>query len=141
MAAQARIYGPPPAAFADAYTRGILFNEQKVFTQELRLQNNDADARINWVAGLFYSKAEVNDFYASEAPFLLQEVNYARQQNGQAPCATLAACFFGVGYYRGIYALYLDGDIVDEQIAGFAQVDYKFTDKLKVTLGARYADY
>ena len=38
LASQARIYGPPPAAFQDAYTRGALFNDQQVFSQEIRLQ-------------------------------------------------------------------------------------------------------
>src|SRR5690606_20490930 len=28
---------------------------QDVFTQEVRLQTNDPDARLRWVAGLFYS--------------------------------------------------------------------------------------
>lgn len=141
MASQARIYGPPPAEFADAYTRGNLYVKQKVFTQEVRLQNTNADSRFNWVVGAFYSKAKLRDKYGSEAPFLLEEVNYARQQNGQPLCATLEDCFFGVGYYNGIYALYLDGDIEDEQLAAFAQVDYNVTDKLKLTVGARYADY
>jgi outer membrane receptor protein involved in Fe transport len=141
LASQARIYGPPPAAFQDAYTRGDLFNDQQVFTQEIRLQNNDPDARLNWVLGGFYSKQKVHDFYGSVAPFLLEEVNYGRALRDLPPCADLPACFFGVGYYQGVYALYLDGRIKDTQSAVFAQVDFRLVDRLKLTVGARYAKY
>jgi outer membrane receptor protein involved in Fe transport len=141
LASQARVYGPPPAAFQDAYTRGDLSNEQQVFTQEIRLQNNDTEARFNWVLGGFYSKQKVHDFYGSVAPFLLDEVNYGRALRGLPPCADLPACFFGVGYYDSVYALYLDGDIEDTQSAAFAQVDFRLTQRLKMTAGARYAKY
>ncbi len=141
LASQARIYGPPPTAFQDAYTRGDLSNDQQVFTQEIRLQNNDPEARLNWVLGGFYSRQKVHDFYGSVAPFLLEEVNYGRALRGLPPCADLPACFFGVGYYSGVYALYLDGNIEDTQSAAFAQVDFRLTDRLKLTAGARYAKY
>ncbi len=141
LASQARIYGPPPAAFQDAYTRGDLFNDQQVFSQEIRLQNNDPDARLNWVLGGFYSKQKVHDFYSSAAPFLLEEVNYGRALRGLPACADLPACFFGVGYYNGVYALYLDGHLEDTQSAVFAQVDFRLLERLKLTAGARYAKY
>jgi outer membrane receptor protein involved in Fe transport len=141
LASQARIYGPPPAAFQDAYTRGDLSNDQQVFTQEIRLQNNDPEARLNWVLGGFYSRQKVHDYYGSVAPFLLEEVNYGRALRGLPACADLPACFFGVGYYQGIYALYLDGRVRDTQSAAFAQVDFRITQRLKLTAGARYAKY
>ncbi|MCC7464160.1 MAG: TonB-dependent receptor [Gammaproteobacteria bacterium] len=141
LASQARVYGPPPVAFQDAYTRGDMANDQQVFTQEIRLQNNDPDARLNWVVGGFYSEQKVHDYYGSVAPFLLEEVNYGRALRGLPPCADLPACFFGVGYYQGVYALYLDGNIKDTQSAAFAQVDFRIADRLKLTVGARYAQY
>ena len=91
--------------------------------------------------GGFYSKQKVHDFYSSEAPFLLEEVNYGRALRGLPPCADLPACFFGVGYYNGVYALILDGHLEDTQSAVFAQVDFRLLERLKLTAGARYAKY
>ncbi|MBS0400280.1 MAG: hypothetical protein JSR95_16575, partial [Proteobacteria bacterium] len=42
-----------PAGFPPASS--FMGNQQNNITQELRLQSDDADARINWVVGLFYT--------------------------------------------------------------------------------------
>ena len=45
-------YRFPAGAYAPAYQ----FNRQQNFTQEVRLESADPDARLNWVLGVFYSK-------------------------------------------------------------------------------------
>ena len=142
LASQARVYGSPPQALQNVAVRAVANNYSKQFTQELRAQNNDPDSPFNWVVGAFYQHSKSRDLFQVDGGNLLQMVNYGRATAtpAQAPCATVAACFFGVPLYRDQYSLYLDIDQVDEQFAGFAQFDYKFTPTLKLTAGARYAD-
>ena len=142
IASAARVYGPPPAALQGLADRSVANFFTKQFTQEVRLQNNDPDARLNWVLGGFYQRARSHDVFMVDGQNLLQMVNYGRATSVPplAPCATVAQCFFGVSLYQGQYSLFLDTDQIDKQLAAFAQVDFKITPKLKLTAGARYAD-
>jgi outer membrane receptor protein involved in Fe transport len=116
-------------------------NNQRNFVQEVRLQSADPDARLTWVAGAYYQRNLGTNF------------EYIRDPN--ADRATLA--IFGMtarDYYNAAYLggvgdlgpLLARGDTynglyktVDEQLAGFGQVDFKLTEKLKLTVGARYS--
>jgi len=133
-------YSAPPASLGSPAPYGDFMSGQKTFTQELRLQNNNSDARLNWVVGAYYSHSRIDDYFAFASPRALEWINYGREQGGLAPVPSVAAAFFGVGLYDGLYSLMIDNDIVDEQIAAFAQFDFRVTDKLKLTAGARYTE-
>jgi iron complex outermembrane receptor protein len=98
-----------------------LHQTQKSFTQELRLQSNGS-GRLNYEVGVFYqnSRQEVTEFDTSTNPGGLVGI-----------IPLIPAVNGNIGYA-------LDQSR-DKQIAGFAQVDYKLFDKLKLTAGIRYS--
>lgn len=105
---------------------------QRTFTQELRLQSQDPDARLTWVGGLFYQHARQHVSQQVQDTFLPQLI---LQGTGQT-----IDQYLGSGLYQGLYTVVIDPfNTVDRQLAGFGQVDFKFTDKLKGTVGLRYA--
>ncbi|WP_084582312.1 TonB-dependent receptor [Sphingomonas azotifigens] len=131
-------------AFADYTPTTLNHTKQKAFTQELRLQNANSGARLNWIAGLFYQHSNVYDQYGGQDPRLLDVVNYNQVQNGLPPYASLSDNpQFGVELYQGKYSTYQRNIHVDDQKAVYAQADYEVVPRVKLTAGARYtiADY
>jgi outer membrane receptor protein involved in Fe transport len=106
-------------------------DEQENLTQELRFQNTDPDARLTWVAGLYFGDMQQRNLQSLDA------VNYG---------ALLAA--FGLppsalpplaqGPY-GASTLLIFNKTVDRQYAAFGEANFKLTDKLTVTAGLRIA--
>lgn len=90
------------------YANGNVF-DNKVFSQELRLASNSGE-RLEYVAGLYYSKADV--------------YNYLTQNFG--------ALLFGfpIGNPN-------EYDAELESIAAFGQVSYRVSEPLRLTAGAR----
>ncbi|WP_165831132.1 TonB-dependent receptor [Sphingomonas pokkalii] len=130
--------------FADYTPSTFNRTRQKAFTQELRLQNANTAARLNWIVGLFYQHSNVFDQYAGSDPRLLDVVNVGQAQNGQPPFASLSENpQFGVELYQGRFSTFQRNIHVDDQKAAYAQADYEIVPRLKVTAGARYtiADY
>ena len=114
-------------------------NRQRTLTQEVRLQSGNPDARLNWVAGVFYqrsrqlSREELVDPLGDRLFRTVFGISL-EQYFGQA-----------AGADGGFLPLY-DGDSyinqtrgVDTQFAGFADVTFAVTDRFKVTAGGRYA--
>lgn len=94
-------------------------------TAELRFTSK-FDGPFQLVAGAYYEDSTVsNDSLVIRTP-----------ADGSLPCLTYGACT-GAGFTPGIVFSTLD-NIDVEQYALYAQGDYKVTDKLTVTLGARY---
>jgi iron complex outermembrane receptor protein len=91
---------------------GYINLKQSFISQELRLASSDAHAPITWVAGVFYSRVRQEDNETVDSPF------------------------FGPPNP----VLYTDQDILDTQVAAFGQVDYRLTERLKLTAGLRVAD-
>ena len=89
----------------------------KASTAEVRLASNKQDARITWVAGLFYDHRVQKDFQTS----------YDSRVTPSVPTS------FG--------ALFQDQHEVftDEQVAAYAQADFHLTNKLTATFGQRVA--
>jgi outer membrane receptor protein involved in Fe transport len=119
----------PAGMFAPAFQR----NEQQNFTQEIRLQSNNPDARLSWVVGAFYSHSKqvaaqlVQDTFLPDLFF---------QRNG-VPFEVV----FGQGLVDGLYTFVLDdARSVDKQLAGFGQIDWRVTDKLTLTAGLRVSE-
>jgi outer membrane receptor protein involved in Fe transport len=109
-----------------------VFNRQKNFTQELRVQSADDEAPLSWVLGLYYQ-------YAKQS---------SRELLVDPQSDQLLGLLFGTDT-MGFYGMpMLPGDISydsvisgwDRQFAGFANVTYKITDHLKLSGGIRYGE-
>lgn len=97
-----------------------------VFSQELRL-SGESD-RLMWIAGAYYSKDEVDEFYN----FFMQESVFG---DGSAAWG-LPTPFTVFPIYR-LHTRYVQET---ESIAAFGHIEYNVTDKLGLTLGLRYTD-
>jgi iron complex outermembrane receptor protein len=126
-------YAFPVAPDGSIYTVTSLSTAtQKVITQELRLQNSDANAKIKWLAGAFYSQAKLRDTLMQPAlkfPALFDQIN--------GPGAFVN--YFGSGLLDGIYEYTGDERSTDKQLAVFGNVDYRFAADWILTAGVRVA--
>jgi len=128
--------GPNIPGLSSYVADGRVTNKQDNFTQEFRLQSNDPDARLNWVVGVFLAKnRQENTELMIDPQFdAINKAVFSRQGS--------AVWKHGGVHYGLVDGLYsYTGEFVthDEQVAGFGEVNYKITDKLKLTAGLRYA--
>ena len=138
-------------------------NGQRNFTQEFRLQSIDSTARLTWTTGLFYSvnKQEyLEQIHDPKLGTLLQAVygaygaigNTYVDGNGNTVNVPLPAnptandyilnFFLGTPGYDPAYptdSYFLHTNAKDEQLAWFGEANYKLTDRVKLTVGARYS--
>jgi outer membrane receptor protein involved in Fe transport len=123
-----------PAAIANYTSPGTVDNGQINFTQELRLQSNDDSARLKWTAGVFYTKNRQRYLEQIHDPML--------EQFTQAVFGVSILDEFGIGYdpTYPTDSYFLLTAAEDEQLAGFGEGTYDLTDRLKLTVGARYSD-
>jgi outer membrane receptor protein involved in Fe transport len=101
---------------------GFWADDQKNWTQELRLESADADARVTWTTGIFYQHATETTSHRVYDPPLLTTLGLPAD--------------FGGGF------IYVEDPRVgtDRQLALFGQANVKLTERLRMTLGARYAE-
>ncbi|MFK7956350.1 MAG: TonB-dependent receptor [Lysobacterales bacterium] len=97
----------------------------KVFSQELRLSGESGN--VNWIAGLYYSDDELDEYYhyfMSDSVFGL----------GSIP--------FGVGLFAPTPIRELDTKYQQEtdSQAVFGHVEWQFSEKMRLTVGARYTE-
>ncbi|MGC4027683.1 MAG: TonB-dependent receptor [Steroidobacteraceae bacterium] len=116
----------PPAPLSHFMAWGNLLDTQKVFTQEVRLQNSARDARLNWVVGAFYQHTKQHAEYFVHSPYLDDVLAYVGLPFRLGPA-----------FYKGEYLLYSVGDLVNKELAGFVNLDFKLTDRLTLTGGVR----
>jgi outer membrane receptor protein involved in Fe transport len=125
------------ALITDAFVGATV---QNIFTQELRLQNTDAAAKVRWVAGLFFQNSRLEDSQLAPSP-QLQNL-WEQQQPGaflanyyDSSCVPVAAgdC---TGNYNGIEYSGVEHSR-DLQISAFGQVDWSITKQLILNLGLR----
>jgi iron complex outermembrane receptor protein len=117
------------AAFPDYAVESQYTNKQENFTQELRLQSVEDGGRFDWTAGVFYSDAQqlsTQHMYDPDLNNLTQSVF------GRTPEQV-----FGVGLFEGLYSVYFLNETSEQQLAGFGEVSYGLTDRLKLTVGVR----
>ncbi|MEN7536741.1 TonB-dependent receptor [Aurantiacibacter flavus] len=112
----------------------VHFDEQKSFTQEVRLQSRRNET-FNWVLGAFYMHSRQTSAQDIVSPFVERLI----QQVTGNPNITIAQ-IFGGPLLPGDRFLTATTEAVDEQIAAFAQVDYNITDKLTLTAGLRVSN-
>ncbi len=108
----------------------VVTNTQRNFTQEVRIQSADPEARLTWVAGVFYQRNRQSSTEELVEPAVEALFPFAFGQ-------TLEEYFeypmFGQDSYIN------QTRATETQIAAFADLTYALTDQLKVTAGARYA--
>ena len=129
---EAGIWARDPFFPVGFYAPTNQYNSQKNWTQEVRLQSANDDARLTWVIGGFFTHSKQSAQQLVQDTFLpaLFEANTGVPFN----------VAFGQGLADGLYTFVADPiEATDKQIAGFGQADFKVTDKLTVTAGIRIA--
>jgi len=123
---------------------------------ELRLQSKDPNARLVWVAGVFYSHVHQSSSTVGSENFLINSpwigfvptavgAGYYAVTGGPpfyAGCGAAGPCsaaqnFFGDNMLPNATSFLSLGRRTDAQLAGFGQLDYRLTDRLVLTLGLR----
>ena len=125
-------------------------NGQKNFVEELRLQSKDAAAAFTWVAGAFFSHDKQSASEPISENFLINSpwvgfyptafgYGYYGVNGGPpfGPGSTAAQNFFGDNMLSNAVSFLGNWLTVEQQIAGFAQADYKITERFKATAGVR----
>lgn len=102
--------------------------QQRVETEELRLQNSDRSARLNWLIGAFYSDSNQHDIEHDADP------QFANVLTG---LGLTPSGYFGEDPLNGVYTYYGDETTREYQLAGFGSVDFRIADGLTATAGAR----
>ena len=105
-------------------------DNQRNFYEEIRLASNDTKARIAWSGGLFFSRLSENVPENIYDPTLDAEVI---AYTGGA----LSVCFQGQPCPGGLIYNGPVDRVIDKQIAAFGEINFKFTETLKATVGVR----
>ncbi|HXN10546.1 MAG TPA: TonB-dependent receptor, partial [Steroidobacteraceae bacterium] len=125
---------PGGALITDAFVGATV---QNIFTQELRLQNVNPDARLRWVAGLFFQNSRLADSQLAPNSQLLNLWNqqqpggfasYYYDENCTADCSGLLG---GLYEYTGLE------HSRDLQVSAFGSVDWSITRQLILNAGLR----
>ncbi|MFL6606486.1 MAG: TonB-dependent receptor [Steroidobacteraceae bacterium] len=105
--------------------------QQDVFTQEVRFTSADSDqARLSWVGGLYFQR---NHLHRVRSEF--EDLDALTGAIFGAP----AIAIFGSASLPGPVGYAENTTNIEQETAAFGNVSYKFTEQLKVTLGARVA--
>jgi outer membrane receptor protein involved in Fe transport len=127
-----------PAALQNYRSPASVTNKQENLTQEFRLQSNDPAARIVWTAGVFFSIDRTYSLEEIHDPMVDQFFNYVY--------GTTIANIYGTATNPDGSSYLPSGDAYlnqlighDRQLAGFGEVVWGLTDRLKLTTGVRYS--
>jgi outer membrane receptor protein involved in Fe transport len=134
--------GPfPPVGGSDGFKSVSGYeNDQKNFVQEVRLQSNDPQSRLRWVAGVFYSRNEQITDQVISNNFLANYPVVRGAVTGGGPFGPGTPAFLnalGEMPANGTDIYFANDTAVDKQIAGFAQVDLEVVENLTLTAGVR----
>ncbi len=141
-------YGERPIPYVNDYHISDHHQRQKNLTQELRFQNTDTSSRLQYVGGLYYEKKKQRSSQGVDSNFIMLRNPYYTAVNDGAPFGPGTSAF--VNYYGmdgltgyngsvGSLVYYHNFYAVDTQAAVFAQADWEFIDRLKLTAGLRYS--
>jgi len=130
-----------PAELANYRSPATVDNNQQNFTQEIRVQSNDPDARLLWTAGLFFSSNRQQYLEQIHDPQLeaFSEAIFG------APYTDIYTYDDGTGNFVPALpdprfpedSYFLRTHARDKQYALFGEGTYLLTDQLKVTVGIR----
>jgi iron complex outermembrane recepter protein len=139
-----------PAGFTNFSTPNSITNQQRTWTQEVRLQSNDDTSKLKWTVGAFWSLSqelsieELHDPSGQIVPFwnaifgVDPTVFYGPYYNCPANTTSPGSNTPGQAFPDcDIY--YNRNRTHDRQIAGFGEFTYSLTDQWKVTAGGRWA--
>jgi iron complex outermembrane recepter protein len=116
---------PPPGVAGPEFNTDRQYN----LIQEVRLESADPNARLKWVAGIFYEHVREDTSFAIADPNLPNEFQALYGASWNASVGPLLPG----GFLEQIpYAWALD-----KQLAAYGQVDWKVLDSLTLTAGAR----
>jgi iron complex outermembrane receptor protein len=129
-----------PAALVNYRAPNTVTNQQRYFTEELRLQSTDRDARLNWTVGGFFS---INRQFSLEQIHDPMADTLFNLEFGQGAAAYFGDTVdthpdgssnlpMGDSYFNSLLSH-------DRQIAGFGEGNFNLTDALKLTAGVRVA--
>jgi len=130
-----------PNGFSSFQTPNTIFNTQRSWTQEIRLQSTDDQSRWRWTFGAFWQQSkegsieELKDTHINDLFTTLFGVDALSIFGNHYSCN-------GQGSYTGIPACdiyYNNNSTTDRQVAGFGELSYAFTDRWRLTLGERVA--
>jgi iron complex outermembrane receptor protein len=120
-----------PPGETDYRAPASIKNQQRSFTQEVRLQSNDPASRWTWTAGAFFQASRelsLEQIYDPMADSLLLSVYGLDVED-----------IYGVPLLPNGDSYYNLNVAHDHQFAGFGEVSYGLTEQWKLTLGARVA--
>ncbi len=122
-------------------TPGNEVQSQHYFNQEIRVQSTDADARVKYVAGLFYSKQQDNGNNHVYDPWLgtLMSQGPLAPFCGPTPSSCVTNFFHGTPLLDGVYSFWGNTRLDSTQKAAFGQVDVRLIDNFIATVGLRYS--
>jgi outer membrane receptor protein involved in Fe transport len=119
-------------------------NTQQNFTQEIRLQSDDPDARLVWVVGAFYSRQSQLSIEEINDPQLPALTQYLWGDPVATPCSPPPVGVAIVDVWcedllpnGDDYINHTNGH--EKQLAGYANATFAVTPQIKVQAGARYA--
>jgi len=120
-----------PAGVQSYRAPATVTNALQSFTQELRLQSDDPNARFVWTAGLFYSVNRQTSIEEIHDPMLdtLLPVLFGPGMD--------ATALFGEDVLANGDSFYSRNDSRDRQLALFGELTYAVTSRLKATAGVR----
>ncbi len=130
-----------PAGFAGYSTPNTMTNAQQTFTQEFRLQSDNPASAWKWTVGAFWSLAKETSIEELHDPQINQFLTALYGEDSAAIFGPFYSCN-GVGPPQTFPACdiyYNNNRSFDRQLAGFGELTYSITDRLKVTAGGRYA--
>jgi iron complex outermembrane receptor protein len=123
--------GPNLPGMPNYLARNIITNSQENFTQEFRVQSDDSNARLSWVAGVFLSHNSQRSTEEINDPQLPQITQLLFGED------MLTA--WGEDLLPNGDDYINDTKAHDDQVAGFVDGTFAVTEKLKITAGVRYA--
>jgi iron complex outermembrane receptor protein len=131
-----------PAAVQNYRAPATVVNEQRTFTEEVRLQSNDPAARLTWTTGIFYQftrQVSLEEIYDPMVDTLFGAIfqPICDPMTGCVPAS--ATTSFGLGLAEGGYSYYNYNTGHDRQTALFGEANYEIIPRLKLTVGARIA--
>jgi iron complex outermembrane recepter protein len=123
-------------------------DSQQNLVQEVRLQSTDSNSRLTWVAGAFYARNKQKAWqdimvnFLQRSPYIGFEPEFAGYTDGPpyGPGSSAFENFLGIPLGPNSTDYTADWQTIEEQVAGFAQVDFKITEKVKVTAGVRVSE-
>jgi iron complex outermembrane recepter protein len=137
-----------PAGFSGYASPNVMTNAQDTFTQEVRWQSNDPSSRLVWTLGAFFSTSKErsietlydpqieafwNTLFGVDPGTYFGTADYSCAPNGGGFASNN-------GFIVPNCASYInDTTARDRQFAVFGEGSYAITDRIKATLGGRFA--